>query len=713
MSNNVDITISSDARAAMNAWNSINRMAEKNISLMEKVESRSKKASQAFQSGARGGFLAGASRQLGGMLLGGVGANAILQRMTESGRQFAEQGLEAAKSWDRVWREFQGQSGLRGKLADLAEINVRKIAQETGVSVEEVGKAATQMVSSGFSPQEATGGALREQLRGMLATNIVGKEDTSTEEIIRATASYLSAQGLDKNEQNTRDVNSRIATLYKTTNMQFADFMEFARESVGMKGVVDIGTQLASLSSLVDVMTAAEGATGLRNVVQRMRTVRGTPEKTEGLKMLGIKPEEVDLIGEDLLSAFRRINEGIKQTKPQDIPVALKKIFEERGVAVAQHLLNSVDVIAQRIDEQKKGVDQYARDVAFAQEGLNAALRRQESEQKGFMAKTGKDRDQLMYAESRQYMLEKGMAPWRADLNIEMAKVFGYLNGATADVNLAPTPVTGLPISDKQFQVIQQRVNAKIQGLDISPDAIERNMMKQPEVKQAVVPPLIPRLPPGAFEKPFLDQFTRDEIEQYRREIASGKKQDTRPMRSRLYALRDNPQTGKRAESLVEGIQQKIDDGLSQEEIAGLRGEINHAGSVTKEMGKNSEAYLLFGQLDAMRKRLDDADSGALGTAAKIDASLRSGATPEEARGLLPRIEESRQGSQALPDVERQQLQFRLDALEQAIKAMTDAVEENTRATEGNTTMGEGSPAAEPQTSRLRYSPVSKRLGRV
>jgi len=471
---NVDLVFTASDGAAMAAWQSQQRMADALIRKMEKLERVSKKSAGGMPAGR---FLGDSARQMAGFALGGLGVTAILAKMTESGRNFAEQGLEAQKAWDKVFREFQGQSGLRGKAAALAEANIRKVAQETGIPVEEVGAAATQMVSSGFTAEEATGGALREQLRGMLATNVVGKEEIKISDIIRASSAYLNSQGLEKNTANVRDINSRISALYKSTEMQFGDFMEFSRESVGMKGILDIGTQMASFSSLVDSMPAPEAATGLRNVVGRMRTVRGTPEKTEGLAMLGIKPEEIDLVGEDFVTALKRINEGVKRTKPEDIPIALKKIFEEKGINTAQLLLNSIEKIEQRVTDQLGASEQFLKDANFAQQGLNAALRRQESERKGFMAKSTGGSDELMFSEARQYMLEKGFSAARADINLGIAKNLSYITGLSADTTLGPV----LDADPKALSIVQQRVQAKLQGTNISPQKIEENMRRKGE----------------------------------------------------------------------------------------------------------------------------------------------------------------------------------------------------------------------------------------
>jgi hypothetical protein len=312
MTNKVNFEFSASDTGLAREINKINSSVDRLGSKMVQMQDRFNKGLGSLKNIGGGGDFGQQLRQIAGMTAGILSFNSAIQKGIEAGRQFGQEGLEAAKKWDQIFREFAGQSNLRGTPLKEAEKRILKIAQETGMPIEQVGRMATQMVSSGFSANDASGGALREQAKALLATNLVGKEDTNPEEIVRATASYLSAQGLEKNEQNVKDISTRVAALYKSTNMAFTDFMEFSRESAGMKGVIDSKTQLASLATLVDLMPAAEASTGLRNISQRLQTSRGSSEKAEGLKMLGIKPEEVDLVGEDFIQALRRINEGIK-----------------------------------------------------------------------------------------------------------------------------------------------------------------------------------------------------------------------------------------------------------------------------------------------------------------------------------------------------------------------------------------------------------------
>lgn len=411
-------------------------------------------------------------RQVAGLAAGYFSVQAALSKALAVGREFSQEGLEASKKWDLLFREFAGQSNLRGGLLKQAESRIKQVGQEVGLDIENTARAATQMVSSGFSAQEASGESLREFLRGFVASNLAGQQ-VDMRDLTQATASYLDAQQMEMKAENVRDVIQRVQALYKATNMNFADFSEFARESGPMRNVLTTAEQIASYATLRQEMTAEEAATGLRNVTQRMRTAAGTKEKVDGLKMLGLRPQDVDMVGEDFMEAMKRLRDAWKKTAPEVQPIALKRIFEERGVAIAQKLMESLDKVAERIKLQAENKTQFEADAKFASQGVNAASRRQENERLAFMANSGRDTAELRFQEMRQYMLEKGVSPLRADINVGLARGAYYMG-----MNSAAAVQMGSDMLPGAGQIIERRVQAKLQGLNLDPKAIEKNVLR-------------------------------------------------------------------------------------------------------------------------------------------------------------------------------------------------------------------------------------------
>lgn len=432
------------------------RNLERLTQKMMGLEGRLNGGAQQMQKMGGGNFLSAPIRQLAGITAGALSAQAVLAKMLSTGREFSEEGFNAAKKWDQLFREFAGQSGLRGNALGVAEKRIRQIGQEVGLDIENTANAATQLVSSGFSAQEASGESLRQMLRGFVGSNLAGRQ-VEMRDLAQSTANFLSAQGLEKNAKNTEDLMSRVQTLYKTTNLQFQDFSEFARESASMKGIVSISEQLASLATLRDVMSAEEASTGMRNLVGRLRTAGGSTEKLEGLKMLGLRREEVDMVGEDFMTAMKRVKEALEKTAPELRPIALKKIFEERGVAFAEILGNNLDLINERIKSQVEGKTQFGADVKFAAEGVNAASRRQENERLAFMAKSGMDRNEMLFTEARQFLYEKGYSAFRTEANLGIARGAYYL-GASADQAISKA----VDMEPGAMEIIRQRLAEKM-----------------------------------------------------------------------------------------------------------------------------------------------------------------------------------------------------------------------------------------------------------
>lgn len=534
-----------------------------------------------------GGFLSGPARQLAGIAAGALSVQAGLAKALAVGREFSEEGLTASKKWDQLFREFAGQSGLRGGMLGAAEKRIKQIGQEVGLDIENTANAATQMVSSGFSAQEASGNSLRGMLRGFVGSNLAGRQ-VEMRDLAQATANYLSAQGLEKTGANVDDLMTRVQTLYKVTNLQFQDFAEFARESASMRGILSTGEQLSTLATLRDVMTAEEASTGMRNLVGRLRTAGGSSEKMEGLKLLGLRKEEVDMVGEDFLTVLKRLSAAIDRTAKEVQPIALKKIFEERGVAFAEILTKQIPLIEERIQAQILGKDQFSKDVQFASEGVNAASRRQENERLAFMAKSGKDEAELRFAEARQYMLEKGYSAFRTDLNLGIAKASSYLglNPKTA-VRLATDGQANAP------QIIEARLQEKLRGGSKPNSKIEQEFLAP---------------------NPTLRMFSQDQIdywEQRRREFREPhhmfRKTKFNPWYDRRGRFPQEDAAIRQAEKLEREMSGQLDafGSLLPEQQAGMRGALRGMTGRAATLGNNVHTYDLQVILERLTTALE------------------------------------------------------------------------------------------------------------
>ena len=470
----VDITMSADSRAVLRAMAAVEKSVTQIGNKVMDLSQKSDKLNKTFQNGAGNAekMFGSVGTRLAGMVAGAFSVNSILSQMIQSGQDFSQKGLEASRSWDQVWREFAGQSELRGTALDEAEKRVRKIAQEVGMDLEQSVQAATQLVSSGFSAQEASGDSLREFLKGIVGSNVAGRKDIDPKLLAMSASSYLAAQGMDKTSKNLQEVMQRVQGLYKATNIQLQDFNDFARESASLKGILDIPTQLGAFATLRDVMSSEESSTGLRNVVQRMRTAGGDNAKTEGLAMLGLKPSDVDMVGEDFLQSLQKLSDGLKRVAPEKQDIALKKIFEERGLAIAKILIQSIQKVDDYVKKQIEQAKSYEKDVQFGGEGINAAERRQKAEAAAFHKNSGQDQQELYMTELQQYMREKKFSPAYIDSAVSAINGLRYVTGMSAK-DSAKTVLGTMDLGNGEFggdltrqdlKTIDTRVYSKMHG---------------------------------------------------------------------------------------------------------------------------------------------------------------------------------------------------------------------------------------------------------
>lgn len=437
-----------------------------------------------IQSGGLPGLMRLPLRQMAGVAGGYLSVQSLFSHIIGSGRRHAEEGAEASKMWDLINREFQGQAELRGLPAKRAERGIFQVAQGLGLPIEDTTRAATQLVSSEFDPALASGEGLREMLKGMVGANLAGKE-VDFEAMAKSVAAYMFAQGLNKNDpMQIRRLMANIQTLYKDTTLEFQDFAEFSKESAVMRGKLSQEEQLATLSGLKGLTGSGEEAsTHMRNIVLRTATAAGSKEKEDGLQMLGLKPGDVDLIGEDFLTVLRRYKQALDRTPDIIDPIALKKIFEERAVTSAQFLFDNVDWISGKMEKLGEvSMDRYEKDVKFASQGINAANRRQENERKQHMAASGEDWNELMIKEANTHMLKRGWAPWIADASTGLTRMTRYMTGAPAESVLPFTlPDMSIRANQREAEIVRQRAMGKMQGREETVEQIEKRMDLPPQ----------------------------------------------------------------------------------------------------------------------------------------------------------------------------------------------------------------------------------------
>lgn len=376
MAAKAEIDWTSDDAAVIRSHEKIARTMDATAAKLERLDQRSKTTT----ADASTGFdkLTTSIGQAGMALIGGGSLLTAINMVSDANRKMLEEAQEVGKVYDETFRKFRVQAGLNALEAEGAKEKILAVAEKSAVDERVAGAAATQLVSSGFSVEEATGGSLREFLRIQAATNAAGKGEASSTELAKAMASYLESQGMAKTEPNLAKIGRGTQRLFKGTNVQLADFSELAKQGAALAPYMSVEEQLASFSTLVDVMPGAESATGLRNIVSRLSTAGASSQKVGALKKLGLAPTDVDLVGETLTEALGRMRGGVQGLPEHQRAGVLKTLFEEAGVPVFQTLANRAGDIPGRI-EMQRDVKGFMQDVAIAESGRNAMATRLEA----------------------------------------------------------------------------------------------------------------------------------------------------------------------------------------------------------------------------------------------------------------------------------------------------------------------------------------------
>lgn len=730
-SGNVDLQFTASDQAAQQAWRSQQRMADALLKRLEKIDQLTKKSGSGMQVPGLGS-LPGELKSLAASMVTiatvvrqvRVEAEAILQERSGAAFEQVQYRRAVGNALRNSGNLFENPQALDKYIADTARQSRQKRWK------------VAQLVDSGLSAQ---GAATPEDLKSVQETMTetlltypeLGVEETKT--VLQAAQDIRSKNpGMTAREavgynlkmgQMARVVDpmeqaknlSPIAANLMSYNMSLQESGALvATVSHGMK---DWTGETSGMAALKFAGELAERLPDLKSFSERLAAFRANPAWQEayfhGGMINGQKFNQAEIGRGKAEPTIKALFDPNSADSRRMVEFQQEfGTFESLGKFTAQHQKDIQQLAGSKIEEIQRVGEAIKEDIRL--ENTRGAMGAVTDEAlKGILTAAGVsqlDADRMVFGlrtenvspEDKPRVLAQKLRTMKEDIQAQSDREMRPDVATTWYGNLLTAPVKWWYGEGPTKEEQQQRA-------DMLGDAAGKFDV------------LSDKYGPGKPAPNYVDQFTREEIEQYRREIRSGKQVDKRPMRSRLYDLPENSQTGKRAEKLIEDIRSRIEDGLSQEEISGLRGELKYAGHVTAGMGHNATSYLYSRELDALRGQLDAADSGALGTAGQVEERLKAnGITPEGARGILPDLELARRESERLPDGERQQLQMRIDALTEAIKEMTAALQGNTEATDKNTSEAGANGAAPigPQSSRdaMRrdgYRPVSGRLGRI
>ena len=380
-----------------------------------RADSSLKQLSAAGTKGIRS--VAGEVKSLAMGIIGGGGVLGAMGMWKSANEDILKQAHDTTLAYDELFRKFNIQSGLRGLAGSEAKEKLLDVAHERAVPEEVAAKAATQLVSSGYDVKEVVqGGAANEFLQGMNAMNQRGAGVDATS-LAGAATSFMTAMGVQKDAAGMRGTMSSLFSAFQGTNIQLPDLQQYAAKAGGMKGKLSFQELIAAGSIHRDLgIASAESASGLEGLVGQAGTAGASKEKVEALSSIGLKPEDIDLIGENFDTMLGRLQGGLSTIPEEQREGVMKKVFEQAGVKFLKPLLEGRGTMQDRIAAMRDSEAGYAGAVRESEQGPGAVAVRQDVQKRRFVEKQDKN-DTELRNELSQKNREAGESPFRVGLS--------------------------------------------------------------------------------------------------------------------------------------------------------------------------------------------------------------------------------------------------------------------------------------------------------
>jgi hypothetical protein len=312
---------------------------------------------------------------LASMAAGYVALPMLISRVISANKEMIDQADQASLKYDKLFRNLRVQAGLNAVGGEAAQGKVTGLAIKNAVTPEFAAKAATQLVSSGFSPEDATGGALDIFLQGMKAGNMA---EGDPKEMVQSFGQFLAAQGLDKNTENLKKAIVYSQRLFKTGDLEVSDLSALAGRSQAAQGKLSLEETFGVFNTLRQKTGADKSATAFQALIDRMTGFSGDPMATKALRKAGMKPGDTDLVGENIGTALDRIAAGAERIPEEKRAAWFQDLFGREVGSPIHGLIRDRAEIPKAM-EQLKDTSGFAGDVATATSGKAAARARFET----------------------------------------------------------------------------------------------------------------------------------------------------------------------------------------------------------------------------------------------------------------------------------------------------------------------------------------------
>jgi hypothetical protein len=244
---------------------------------------------------------------------------------------------EAGLKHDDMARKFAVQAGKSGLDRSLDQERIGNVAYSTASTMMEASAIGTELASSGFSAKDATGDALAVALKAQAAMGEQGSGKGP--EVVRAASRAMQAMGMEQNAGNLGRVLMAVQQAGKAGFMKFDDLGKVSGKVSGFAGKASMEELLSAYAVGLKTMDAENASTGLKIFGSRTMGAGRDVQRKQLLAEIGMKPEDVDFVGEGLDTVTNRLAKGIGSLPAAKRTSWEKKFFGDEGADFAHNLL--------------------------------------------------------------------------------------------------------------------------------------------------------------------------------------------------------------------------------------------------------------------------------------------------------------------------------------------------------------------------------------
>ena len=328
---NVVIRMSAEDAGAFEAWRKAAKGPEEMGAAIDKTAQKSRNlATEA------GEFLSGMIGKWTSVA-GAVGlVTAAIQRQYEAEKALRELRTKTTDTVDVLMNRFQVQSQIKsGPEADRYRSQILATAANRRIDPQVAFTVAEQMVSSGVNAKDTVyGGGLDEMLQLLGATNAGGGDFGDPRDATKSFIRWLTANNLAPNQKNIRSQAVAFQRLFAGTNVQLSELTQIAPAASVIKSFAHTSPEqsLSIASRFLDLTDVENSMTAFRTAVTRLGTGASNSEIMRGMKMLNVKPGEVDFQGESFDQVIERLQGAFGKVDGATANSAARLIFGRAGL---------------------------------------------------------------------------------------------------------------------------------------------------------------------------------------------------------------------------------------------------------------------------------------------------------------------------------------------------------------------------------------------